>query len=203
MRELTATNAQAYLTEKGFINPGPARIDLLGGGVSNIVLRVETPERTFVLKQSCPQLRTRDAWFSDLERVFREQDVMQVLEPLLPPMTVPCVLFSDRENFVFAMSHAPADARVWKNVLLNGETDHAIAEHVGEILGIIGLGQVAVIRRAPDLLVDAVEDADEIPSAFSQQAIEPATGIGGQYLFCVGRADGRERVAIDDAGLEK
>lgn len=137
MRELTAANAQAYLTEKGFINPGPARIDLLSGGVSNTVLRVETPEHIFILKQSCPQLRTRDAWFSDLDRVFRELEVMQVLEPLLPPMTVPRVLFSDRENYVFAMSHAPADARVWKHVLLNGETDNAIAEHVGEILGIM------------------------------------------------------------------
>src|SRR5271165_5280337 len=113
MRELTTANAQAYLVEKGFIGAGRTRIDLLGGGVSNVVLRVETPERTFILKQSCPQLRTRDAWFSDLARVFREQEVMQVLEPLLPPLTVPHVLFSDRENYVFAMSHAPADARVW------------------------------------------------------------------------------------------
>ena len=72
-----------------------------------MVLRVETPQRWFVLKQSRPQLRTRDAWFSDLERVYRKEEVMRVLEPLLPPLTVPRVLFSDRENYVFAMSHAP------------------------------------------------------------------------------------------------
>ena len=60
MRELTTDNALAYLTEKGWIVPGPARIDLLGGGVSNVVLRVETPWQTFILKQSRPQLRTRD-----------------------------------------------------------------------------------------------------------------------------------------------
>jgi tRNA A-37 threonylcarbamoyl transferase component Bud32 len=135
MRELTTENALAYLTEKGWIGPGPARIALLGGGVSNVVLRVETPQQTFVLKQSRPQLRTRDAWFSDLERVYREQEVMQVLEPLLPPLTVPKVLFSDRENYVFAMSHAPAEARNWKHLLLEGETDTRIAEHVGEVLG--------------------------------------------------------------------
>ena len=135
MRELTAANALAYLTEKGRIAPGPARVELLGGGVSNVVLRVETADQIFILKQSCPQLRTRDAWFSDLERVYREQEVMQVLEPLLPPLTVPKVLFGDRDNYVFAMSHAPAGARVWKHLLLAGETDATVAEQVGTVLG--------------------------------------------------------------------
>src|SRR3954447_22829768 len=114
MLELTAENALPYLRERGWIGPGPANVCLLGWGVSNAVLRVETPERILVLKQSRPQLRTRDAWFSDLGRVYREQEVMEVLYSLLPPPTVPEVLFSDRSNYVFAMSHAPADARVWK-----------------------------------------------------------------------------------------
>src|SRR5690349_18188966 len=102
MLELTSENALAYLQAKGWIGPGPARATSLGWGVSNLVLRVETPERTFVLKQSRPQLRTRDAWFSDLDRVYREQEVMQVLYPLLPAPTVPEVLFVDRDNYVFA-----------------------------------------------------------------------------------------------------
>jgi 5-methylthioribose kinase len=135
MRELTTDNALAYLTEKGWIGPGPARIELLGGGVSNVVLRVESAQQTFILKQSRPQLRTRDAWFSDLERVYREQEVMRVLEPLLPPLTVPKVLFGDRDNYVFAMTQAPAEARSWKDLLLQGDTDTAVAERVGAVLG--------------------------------------------------------------------
>src|SRR6185437_4326942 len=95
MLELTADNAVDYLRPRGWI-AGPARIEALGGGVSNAVLRVETPERLFVLKQSRPQLRTRDAWFSDLDRVYREQEVMEMLAPLLPPHTVPEVLFVAR-----------------------------------------------------------------------------------------------------------
>ncbi|HEV3448819.1 MAG TPA: aminoglycoside phosphotransferase family protein [Gemmataceae bacterium] len=135
MLELCTTNALAYLRDKGWISPGPASVEALSWGVSNAVLRVITPEQTFILKQSRPQLRTRDPWFSDINRVFREQEVMQVLHPLLPEQTVPLVLFSDRENYVFAMSHAPADARVWKESLLAGAIDLEIGKHAGRILG--------------------------------------------------------------------
>jgi 5-methylthioribose kinase len=137
MLELCTDNTLAYLRAHGWIGPGPARVELLGWGVSNAVLRVETPERTFILKQSRPRLRTRDTWFSDLDRVYREQEVMQVLYPLLPEPTVPAVLFSDRANYVFAMSHAPARSRVWKEMLLAGEVDPTIAAHAGLILGCI------------------------------------------------------------------
>jgi 5-methylthioribose kinase len=137
MLELTPDNALEFLRWKGWIGHGPACVDPLGWGVSNVVMRVVTPERIFVLKQSRPQLRTRDAWFSDLDRVNREQEVMQVLHPLLPYPTVPDVLFADRENFVFAMSHAPAGSRVWKESLLTGEVDQTVAERAGSTLGLI------------------------------------------------------------------
>jgi 5-methylthioribose kinase len=135
MTEITADNALAFLREKGWIGLGKARVEALGGGVSNVVLRVTTPERAFVVKQSRSQLRTRDAWFSDLERIHREQEVMEALRPLLPAGTVPEVLFVDRANYVFAMSHAPEDSRVWKSVLLAGEIDPAVGELAGRLLG--------------------------------------------------------------------
>ncbi len=135
MLELTADNALAYLREQGRIGPGPARVEPLGGGVSNAVLRIETAEGLFVLKQSRPQLRTRDAWFSDIDRVWREMEVMQALGPRLPPGVVPEVLFCDRANFVFAMSHAPTEARVWKSQLLAGEVDPALGVETGRVLG--------------------------------------------------------------------
>src|ERR1700719_2232482 len=123
MLELTPANAADYLRRQGVLGPGPAVVEAFGGGVSNAVLRVRTPERMFVLKQSRPQLRTRDAWFSDLDRVYREQDVMQTLRPLLPVGVVPQVLFSDRAEYVFAMSSAPDEARPWKEALLAGKID--------------------------------------------------------------------------------
>jgi 5-methylthioribose kinase len=135
MLELTPQNAESYLRLRNWIGPGPARVESLGWGVSNAVLRVVTPAQTFVVKQSRPQLRTRDAWFSDLDRVYREQEVMEVLYRLLPEPVVPRVLFSDRDNHVFAMSHAPAGARVWKETLVAGEVDPAVGERAGLILG--------------------------------------------------------------------
>jgi 5-methylthioribose kinase len=135
MIELTPDNVLDYLRQSGRLGPGPARVTPLGWGVSNAVFRVETPERLFVLKQSRPQLRTRDLWLSDIDRVYREQEVMELLHPLLPEPTVPAVLFADRPNYVFAMSHAPLESRVWKESLLAGEVNLALGERAGRILG--------------------------------------------------------------------
>jgi 5-methylthioribose kinase len=135
MLELTADNALDYLRSRGWLSTGAARAEPMGWGVSNIVLRILTPERTFVLKQSRPQLRTRETWISDIERIYREQEVMEVLRHLLPEPTVPEVLFCDRANYVFAMSHAPAGSQVWKETLLSGCVDLAIGNRAGQILG--------------------------------------------------------------------
>jgi|GEM_PF-5697220 len=79
MFELTADNAETYLRSRNWIGAGRVCVEALSGGVSNVVLRVETSTARFVLKQSRPQLRTRAAWFSDLDRIYREQEVMQAL----------------------------------------------------------------------------------------------------------------------------
>ncbi len=164
MIELTVDNAIEYLRRGGWLDAGPAHIEPLSGGVSNAVLRVETADRLFVLKQSRPQLRTRDAWFSDLERVYREQEVMQALAPLLPPHTVPEVLFVDRANYVFAMAHAPRTAKVWKQQLLAGDIDFDRGEYAGRILGRI---HESTARNPP--LVERFADR----SVFVQLRVDP------------------------------
>src|SRR5258708_7260494 len=134
MFELTAENALDYLRRQGWIDDGPATSEILSGGVSNFVLRVSTPQRRMGVKQSRPQLRTRDAWFSDLDRIYREQEVMQALHPHLPDV-VPEVLHVDRANYVYVMSHAPLEAKVWKGELLDGKIDLALGTKVGKVLG--------------------------------------------------------------------
>ncbi len=135
MLELTTDNTLDFARARGWIGPGPATVEALGGGVSNAVLRVQAGEYTLILKQSRPQLRTRDAWFSDLDRVYREQEVMEALHPLLPSGVVPKVLHADRSNYVFAMSSAPAEARNWKLQLLAGDVDLDLGERIGTVLG--------------------------------------------------------------------
>jgi 5-methylthioribose kinase len=106
--------------------------------VSNIVLRVE-PENgaAFVLKQSRERLRTEAAWFSRLDRIWRETAAMRALAPILPAGALPQILFEDRENYLFAMESADPKHTVWKDELLSGQVRPAIAERLGTYLSTI------------------------------------------------------------------
>lgn len=128
----------------------PARVTALGGGVSNTVLLVESENVRVIVKQSLAKLRVEEDWFSDRERIFRESAAMRMLEKLLPERSVPEVLFEDPENFAFAMTAAPAEAEMWKTLLLRGEISLETAGQVGRMLGamIVGTYQNDEFRRA-------------------------------------------------------
>jgi 5-methylthioribose kinase len=139
MPELDSNIAVDYLHDRGWLATGiAARVELLAWGVSNAVFRV-TPDvgEAFVIKQSRSQLRTKDPWFSRLDRIWREIDVMRLLQPLLPAGVVPRVLFEDRDDYVFAMEAAPAEHLVWKQLLLDGVADKRIAARLGTYLAAI------------------------------------------------------------------
>src|SRR5262245_59222990 len=124
MLQLDATNAVEYLRQVGLLRRDePAAAVSLGWGVSNSVVRINAVDRSIVLKQSRAQLRTRESWFSNLDRVFREAAVMQALATRLTGGVIPRVLFEDRDNFAFAMEAAPPEFTVWKQLLLDGEVD--------------------------------------------------------------------------------
>ena len=129
MFELNSENAVDYLRARGAFAAGvSATAELLGWGVSNVVLRVNCDDgNALVLKQSREKLRTRADWRSRLERVYREAEVQRLLADLLPAGMVPRVLFEDRPNFLFAMQAVEADHVVWKAALLAGRCDAAIA----------------------------------------------------------------------------
>jgi 5-methylthioribose kinase len=126
--DLTPENVSEYLHY-------PCKATLLGGGVSNTVLLVEGEGRRFILKQSLAKLKVEQDWFSDRVRIFRESAALRELAPLLPEGSVPQVLFEDRENFLFAMTIAPAAAKTWKEELLRGQVDVSVAERVAHLLG--------------------------------------------------------------------
>ncbi len=164
MLELTPTSLERYLRDRKRIPSGPVRIMELADGVSNAVLRVETDTGKFIVKQSRPQLRTRDDWFSDISRIWRERDAMQLLKPLMPQGAVPEVLWCDEENFAFAMSHAPEPFRNWRTVLLGGEVDLALGEAAGRLLGAIHEGTARRIDK-----LDPLSDRN----VFEQLRVEP------------------------------
>jgi Phosphotransferase enzyme family len=146
LRELNADTAVAYLTERGAIS-GRAEVEPLGGGISNVVLRVRSAGDCFVVKQSLPRLRVEAVWEVDRKRIFVERDCMRYLGNILAPGTVPDVRFSDDGNFLFAMSCAPPGGFNWKEALLRGEIDVVAAERAGALLAALQ------VRTAADPVV--------------------------------------------------
>ncbi|MEX1095988.1 MAG: phosphotransferase [Planctomycetales bacterium] len=139
MIELGPENVVAYLRAAGRLDrDAPAAAEPLAWGVSNVVLRV-TPAAgpAFVVKQSRAKLRTEADWFSRLDRIEREAEILRALAEILPPGAVPAVLFEDRENHLFGMEAVAADHRVWKAELLAGRATPAVAATAGEYLGTI------------------------------------------------------------------
>ncbi|MEJ7606426.1 MAG: aminoglycoside phosphotransferase family protein [Bryobacteraceae bacterium] len=129
--ELTEHNAPIYLRERHRIEA--RKVSVLQGGVSNVVLLVESDACRFVLKQSLPQLRTAAEWFCDRRRIFQESAALKMLAGRLPQGSVPVVLFEDPDNFLFAMSAADAGSETWKEQLLRGDCDTAVATQLGRI----------------------------------------------------------------------
>src|SRR5487761_1093893 len=157
MHLLDETNAEPYLRQQGWVTRDErVVVRRLTGGVANEVLygsRTDRAKRDSVLKQARPQLRTPEPWFSSIERIWREVEVLRICQRLLlaetrPEATVsgelmaatPRVLHEDRDNYVFAMSAAPPDHRVWKADLLGGRVEPIIAEACGRLLGRLHAG---------------------------------------------------------------
>ncbi|MCA9018144.1 MAG: phosphotransferase, partial [Planctomycetaceae bacterium] len=139
IQEITAENVIEYLKAQHRLEPDEAAsAEALAWGVSNIVIRIDRVSGDdFVIKQSRKQLRTQAQWFSHLDRIWRELEVMQELQHLLPAGVVPQVLFEDRENYLFAMEAIDARHKVWKAELLDGKFDQNIARELGTYLSSI------------------------------------------------------------------
>jgi 5-methylthioribose kinase len=137
MREINAETAAEYLRDSGRV-PGGVEVHVreLSGGVSNLVLRVESSGHPpLVIKQGRERLRVAMDWRARLDRIWTESATLEVLRTILPEGAVPQILFEDRPNFLFAMTCAPDDAVTWKTHLMAGRVDPEIAARLGTILG--------------------------------------------------------------------
>jgi 5-methylthioribose kinase len=166
MREVTPENAVEYLRETGRVDAGRrVHVKALGWGVSNLVMRVDVEgELPFVLKQARARLRTQAHWVSRLDRVWNERAAMECIAAILPEGVIPRVRFVDEDNFLFAMTCAPDDSVVWKEQLLAGEADPAVAHRAGVVLGTVHRA-----TRAHPVLTGRLADTE----VFDQLRIEP------------------------------
>ncbi len=131
---LDETNAISYFSSHGI---EALRVIPLGGGVSNVVLLVETGSKRLVVKQALERLKVKEEWLSDPRRTLRECASIRQLAAHLPAGAVPSILFEDQENCIYGMTAAAADAEDWKTQLLRGEIRPAVAANIGATLGAI------------------------------------------------------------------
>ena len=170
---LSEADAVDYLLGHGLISAAQASsasAHELGGGVSNIVVRVDfggQPDGV-VIKQSLPRLRVQQEWLADQARIHREAAALRYLEGVLPRPALPVVLHDDPANFLFVMTAAPEGSRTWKDDLLSGRVDTQVAAEVGRLLGAIHQQSALAAAAIPP---DLQEFADQ--RCFVQLRVDP------------------------------
>ena len=129
---LDETTVVAYLTNRGIIS-GPAEVEELTGGVSNVVLAVKAGAKDLVLKQALPQLKVAAVWKADQRRAIVEANGMKLLHSITPT-SVPELIDFDPEDFTLTMERLPRECTVWKSDLLSGVIKPNIGADLGKIL---------------------------------------------------------------------
>ena len=131
---LTPDTVLAYLISKRIISPDEtAEVEVLTGGVSNIVLAISTKNKKMVLKQALAELLVAQKWEADQRRAIVEAHAIELFHKLSPDQ-VPDLLFLDSERFILILERVPLGSSVWKTDLLNGQIDPNVASVLGTTL---------------------------------------------------------------------
>jgi 5-methylthioribose kinase len=138
---LAPDTVAAYLVRRGVVSEAASpKVESLGGGVSNAVLRVTTDDDCLVVKQPLANLAVDDDWPADVERVHNEAAAARAYGEIiqtasLANVRVPDVVFEDHTAHVIGIGCAPTGSTMWKRDLLDGRVDPSIARRLGEFLG--------------------------------------------------------------------
>jgi 5-methylthioribose kinase len=131
---LTADTVIAYLIEKQIISASDqAEVEVLTGGVSNVVLAITTKNQKMVLKQALAELMVAQKWEADQRRAIVEANAIALFHKLSPDQ-VPNLVFLDPERFILILDRVPVGSTVWKSDLLDGVINPDIAEVLGRTL---------------------------------------------------------------------
>ncbi len=150
------TELVAYLRRAGHLGADETPVvRVLAGGVSNRTVRVgrESGE-AWVLKQALPKLRVAVDWFCDPDRIHREALGLHWLGELLPPGTVPGLVFEDPAHHVLAMTAVPEPHQNWKATLLAGQLDQGRVRQCASLLATLHREAAARSRKLKPLFAD-------------------------------------------------
>ncbi|MGH9158520.1 MAG: phosphotransferase family protein [Vicinamibacteraceae bacterium] len=128
-----------YLRAKGLIGDAEEPItNVLSGGVSNrTVLLQRAGGQAWVVKQALEQLRVAVEWFSSPERITKEALGLRWLGRLLPPGTVPALIFEDAAEHLLVMEAVQQPSTNWKTMLLQGHLERDHIRQFAELLSSI------------------------------------------------------------------
>lgn len=117
-----------------------ARFDVLTGGVSSDIWRVEADGRVYCVKRALEKLKVAADWFAPVERNLYEVAWYQIANDVVTG-SAPHILAHDESVMLCAMQYLePETHKLWKNELRNGRADQAMSAHAGERLGRIHSG---------------------------------------------------------------
>ncbi len=124
-----------YLKQEGLIKlEDNALVEYLSGGVSCRVWKVSVNNDRWVIKQALEKLDVKADWFSDVERIHREHEVMKQLEIVIPDCNIPKILHVDYVNHIYLMTCAEEGVETWKDLLMNGIFNPDTARSAADIL---------------------------------------------------------------------
>ena len=131
---LTEQTVVAYLVEKAIISAADtAEVEVLTGGVSNVVLAITTKDKKLVLKQALAELKVAEKWEADQRRAIVEANAIALFHKLSPAQ-VPNLVFLDPERFILILDRVPVGSTVWKTDLLDGVINSDVADTLGTTL---------------------------------------------------------------------
>lgn len=109
----------------------------LAGGVSSLIVRVETRNGPLCIKQALPELKVASHWSAPLARNHAELAWIREVAQTLPE-AVPGILGEDAQSYCFAMQWlAPEQHPVWKIQLRDGHVSPDFAAQVARQLALI------------------------------------------------------------------
>ncbi|MCF8452871.1 MAG: aminoglycoside phosphotransferase family protein [Pedobacter sp.] len=127
-----------YLNQEGLINGNDnALVEHLSGGVSCRVWKISVNNDRWVIKQALEKLDVKADWFSDVERIHREHEVMKQLELVIPDSNIPKILHVDYVNHIYMMTCAEEGVQTWKECLMDGVFNAETAKSAADILSLI------------------------------------------------------------------
>ena len=119
-----------YLLDKGIVNAGEEfTARYCGGGVSCTVCFVTAGSRNLIIKQGLQQLKVKETWLCDPNRMDAEQEANRIYHEIMPDCA-PDVYGYDGENYIYWREAVPDSWRMWKADLLAGKLDFGAAEKV-------------------------------------------------------------------------